>query len=258
MEPGASGPLGAVLRVGDNQRMRSWVLAALFLTAAPVCAGAEPRLTLSKYQIYAGEVITLRASGYAPNTKLVSHLFRPDGTEYPVMTFETDARGELSHRITIVPIDFGTYEIRVLEEVSRAAASTRFVMVAPGWPAPAETSPTTAVPATVTGVWEGDVQAKNTAGSPALLSIANGLVGTVVGTVAYPARLCGGELWLVGVEGRAVHLGEVITYGIERCNGDGIVTLTAPENGDVTFSWRDAGRQHAVVEATATLTPRSQ
>jgi hypothetical protein len=230
----------------------------VILLASVVSAYAEPRLTLSRYQIHAGEVMTLWASGFAPEAKIVSHLIRPDGTEYPVMTFDTDMRGELTHSITIVPIAYGTYEVRMRDEGSKAAASTRFVMVAPGWPTPGTVSQTTSVPEALVGVWTGAVpQASGGESSLALVAITGGLVGTVVGTVAYPSRSCGGELWLVGQQGDTVDLGEVMTYGADRCTGHGIVSLTTPADGRVSFTWRDAGRQDAVVGATGSLSLRS-
>jgi hypothetical protein len=238
--------------------MRTLILAVVLLLAPGAFAEAEPRLTLSTYQIHAGEVMTLRASGFAPNVKVVSHLYRPDGSEYPVMTFTTDVRGEVTHAITIVPIAFGTYEVRFVEEVTTVAASTRFVMVAPGWPAPGETSQTATVPEALVGVWAGNVvEASSGSASPALVALTGGPVGTVVGTVAYPARECGGELWLIGAPDASVQLGEVISYGVERCTGDGIIALTVPKDGRASFTWRDAGRQDAVAGATGSLSMRS-
>ena len=63
-----------------------------------------------------------------------------------------------------------------------------------------------------------------------------------MGTVAYPSLLCGGELWLLGVGADFIQLGEVITYGDERCAGRGVVTVRAATDGTLGFAWRDAYR----------------
>jgi hypothetical protein len=227
-------------------------------TAAP--ATAAPALTLSTHQIHSGDTILLQGTGFEPSAKLVSRLFRPDGTEYPEMTFGADARGTLSHPVTIVPVMFGTYEIHITEERTGRVATTRFMMVAPQWPVlPASEAPS--LPSTFVGVWNGDVVVTGgprDAASHAMVSLAGGATGTVVGTVAYPARLCGGELWLMGVVGGAIQLGEVITYGAERCSGDGVVTLSPPSGGRTAFLWRDAGTRGAPSGGTGTLALRSE
>ena len=233
-------------------------LALLTGTATP--ATAAPSLTLSTHQIHSGDAILLQGTGFEPNAKLVSRLFRPDGTEYPEMTFGADARGALSHPITIVPVMFGTYEVHITEERTGRVATIRFMMVAPQWPVLAA-SEASSLPSSFLGVWNGDVVVTGgprNAASPAMVSLAGGATGTVVGTVAYPARLCGGELWLMGVAGGAIQLGEVITYGAERCAGDGVVTLGAPIEGRTAFLWRDAGTRGAPSGGTGTLALRSE
>ena len=237
--------------------MRLLFAVLLVLAAAP--ASADPSLTLSSYRIHSGDAITLQGTGFAPNAKLVSRLFRPDGTEYPEMTFDADARGHLSHAITIVPIMFGTYELRVVEERNGAAASTRFMMVAPDWPR-LQSSGATSTPPVFVGVWRGDVQGSASDGepTPVLVALAGGSTGTVVGTVAYPSRLCGGELWLVGVQEGFVQLGEVITYGTERCTDAGVVMMRMPSGASAGFEWKDAGRRGGPTAASGTVSLRSQ
>jgi hypothetical protein len=241
--------------------LRAPVIVCLILlagTAAP--ATAAPALTLSTHQIHSGDALLLQGTGFEPNAKLVSRLFRPDGTEYPEMTFGADARGALSHPITIVPVMFGTYEVHITEERTGRVATTRFMMVAPQWPVLAA-SDASSLPSAFIGVWNGDVVVTGgprDAASPAMVSLAGGATGTVVGTVAYPSRLCGGELWLMGVNGGAIQLGEVITYGGERCAGDGVVTLSPPMEGRTTLLWRDAGAKGGPSGGSGTLVRRSE
>ena len=44
-------------------------------------------------------------------------------------------------------------------------------------------------------------------------TLVGGRIGAVVGTVAYPADNCGGELWLVSASADSIQLGEMIRYG---------------------------------------------
>ena len=67
----------------------------------------------------------------------------------------------------------------------------------------------------------------------------------VVGTVAYPALTCGGELWLLDVTTDSVVLGEQITYGEERCPTHGIVTVKPSADGALEFQRREAEQPDA-------------
>ena len=219
--------------------MRSLLLLALVLAPA-ADADAAPRLTLSAYQVTPGTAVVIRAAGFTPSGIVISHLIKPDGSEYPTMTFEADARGEFTHTITIVPPMTGTYEVRMTDRDSREATSTRFMMMAVGTPpSPAQQSDQTPTP--YVGVWQGRVTQKTSPEtSPVQITLSGGRTGGVVGTVVYPAQLCGGELWLLGAYADSIELGETITYGEERCAGRGVVTVRVAPGGILAFRWRDA------------------
>lgn len=229
------------------------MLLGILLLAASVTAA--PRLTLSAYQVTPGTQVIVQGTGFTPGGIVVSHLIRPDGTEYPTMTFEADARGAFTHTITIVPTMIGTYEVRMTDRDSRTESSTRFMFVAVGSSLP-RAAPQDGVPPALTGVWTGTAMAQGRDESAEiLLSIAGGLPGTVVGSIAYPTRLCGGELWLAGVQGDSIQLGEVITYGNERCGGRGLVTVRPSSDGRTSFEWRNVERP-AGTEAAGSLLRR--
>ena len=214
-------------------------LAALFVLAASAQALAAPRLTLSAYQITPGMTVEVRASGFTPHGIVISELIRPDGTEYPTMTFEADGEGDFTHVINIIPTIIGTYEVRMTDRTSRNMISTHFMFVAPGSALPAPPTGET-LPALLTGVWQGlAAQTGSGESAPVLLSLSGGAVGAIVGTIAYPSLLCGGEVWLAGANGDSAQLGETIAYGEERCAGRGLITLRRAADGSVSFSWHN-------------------
>jgi hypothetical protein len=235
------------------------LLILLFLASATLAcatsAAAEPRLTLAAYQVTPGTAVVIRAAGFTPSGIVISHLIRPDGSEYPTMTFEADGKGEFSHTITIVPTMIGTYEVRMTDRDSKASTTTRFLMAATGTPGLPE-SQSDLTPAAYVGVWQGIV-AQRTPGSESSavqrvavqLALSGGRAGAVVGTVAYPSLLCGGELWLLGVGADLIQLGEIITYGEERCAGRGVITVRTAPDGTLGFAWRDALRPGPYVAA---------
>jgi hypothetical protein len=69
------------------------------------------------------------------------------------------------------------------------------------------------------------------------LTLMDGKPGEVVGTITYPSLTCGGDLILLGGNGRGVELRERITFG--ECVDRGVVSLGDSKEGEISFSWRD-------------------
>src|SRR5215470_7557498 len=113
--------------------MRNVVLVFLFVCslALPAHVLAAPSLTFSVSQIVHGEYVDVRGTGFTPNGQVGSHLMRPDGTEYPEMPMKADAKGVVTHQITIVPNTFGTYELQLEDRKTGEVATQRFLMVPP-------------------------------------------------------------------------------------------------------------------------------
>lgn len=217
-------------------------------------AGAAPRVSMAPLIITEGQTVTATGSGFTAHGTILSHLVRPDGSEYPEMQLKADARGDVSHLVRIILIQTGTYEIEMVDTATKAVATSRFMVVeGPVPPVPAEARKT---PDAYTGVWQGSVTSQGAPPQMVLVSLSGGETGGVVGTIAYPGLSCGGEVWLLGVSGDGVQLGEQITYGEERCDGRGIVAVKAVADGSLEFQRRDT-RHPATAPAVGTL-PRRQ
>ena len=79
------------MNLGENpEHMRSVVLVVAFLCSAVSPAVAAPVLTFSVSQMYHGEIVQVRGTGFTPNGQVTSHLVRPDGTEYPEMPLKAE------------------------------------------------------------------------------------------------------------------------------------------------------------------------
>jgi hypothetical protein len=236
--------------------MRSVVLAGLLVFGAAAAAQAQPSLTFSVAQIYHGEIVHVRGTGFTPGGDVLSHLFRPDGSEYPETPMRANDKGEFIHDITIVPNTFGTYELLVEDVKAKASATQRFLMV-PVTFDKAVTTQAATLPAPFTGVWQGNVTGQRSASKPlqAMVTVAGGRIGAVVGSVAYPADGCGGELWLVSAAPDSVQLGEVIRYGQDKCSGRALITLARDKDGSLSMLWRDIA---GAGTARGTLRKRSE
>jgi hypothetical protein len=116
---------------------------------------------------------------------------------------------------------------------TNAIAVTRFMVVEGTLPAPPGSN-AGRTPASFAGVWQGEMaypQAQPAGRQMVMVALSGGAVGAVVGSVAYPSLACGGELWLMGVAGDSVQLGEHITYGENACASHGVVTARVAPNG---------------------------
>jgi hypothetical protein len=213
------------------------ILALFCALAAPVLAA--PSVTFSVAQIYHGEYVQVRGTGFTPNGQVTSHLMRPDGTEYPEMPMKADAKGIVTHQITIVPNTFGTYELQLEDRTTKEVATQRFLMVPLTFDKAVKTQ-LERMPTAFGGVWDGGVtQQGSSTPSRTLVSLNGGRIGSVVGTIAYPSLRCGGELWLVSAAPDSMQLGEVILYGQDKCNSRALLTIGRDKVGGLTMVWRD-------------------
>jgi hypothetical protein len=99
------------------------VISSLLLVSLS-CAQRTPQLTLSPGKVHLGAEVTMHGLGFTPKKYGLSHLRRPDGTEYPVLQLLTDERGEFTHQIDTLLMDVGTYEVWVVDENSKAVSNT--------------------------------------------------------------------------------------------------------------------------------------
>jgi len=74
----------------------------------------------------------MSGTGFSPKANVISHLKRPDGTEFPGLRLLTDDKGEFTHVIDTYLFLAGTYELWV-EEVGSGRKSNvaRFEVVLP-------------------------------------------------------------------------------------------------------------------------------
>jgi hypothetical protein len=91
-----------------NYLIRS-LLAALLLTVT-AAAQKKPEVTVAPTHVRSGDPVLLTGTGFTPNRSAMSHLRRPDGSEYNQLRLRTNERGEFVHKIDTVMLDLGTFE----------------------------------------------------------------------------------------------------------------------------------------------------
>src|SRR6266481_2623716 len=102
--------------------MNRYLLRGLFvslLLAAIVDAQKKPEIGVSPARVQSGDPVLLTGTGFTPNRSVMSHLRRPNGSEYNPLRFRTNERGEFVHKIDTVMLDLGTFESWVEDEGSK-------------------------------------------------------------------------------------------------------------------------------------------
>lgn len=94
------------------------MLLAIFFVIAG-CSGSAPptpKITLSGNKIPANGDVHLSGEGFTPKSDIYSHLKRPDGTEFPVITMLSDDKGKFTHLIETWLLQLGTHEVWVIDQ----------------------------------------------------------------------------------------------------------------------------------------------
>ena len=79
-------------------------------------APAQPTIKLSGDRIPANGDVHFSGEGFTPRSNAYSHLKRPDGTEFPVITMLTDDKGQFTHLIETWLLQVGTHEVWVIDQ----------------------------------------------------------------------------------------------------------------------------------------------
>jgi hypothetical protein len=102
---------------------RYLLLASLVcLLVAAGCAQPKPKVTLSPERQFRSGIVLMNGTGFTPKSNALSHLRRPDGTEFPILPFLTNERGEFTHDIDTLLLSPGVHEVWVEDEKTKAVS----------------------------------------------------------------------------------------------------------------------------------------
>ena len=94
----------------------------LLLLEVLIYAQKKPSINVSPARVKSGEQVMLTGIDFTPNRTVMSHLIKPDGSDYNPLRFRTNERGEFSHKIDTTMLDIGTFEVWVEDEASKVAS----------------------------------------------------------------------------------------------------------------------------------------
>jgi hypothetical protein len=94
-------------------------------------AAPAPTIVLSSTRIPVKSFMDVKGSGFTSKSDLYSHLKKPNGSEYPVITMLSDAKGEFTHEIDTLLLQIGTHELWVIDSKSGVSSNVAKFEVIP-------------------------------------------------------------------------------------------------------------------------------
>jgi hypothetical protein len=101
-------------------------------------AQSGPAITLSGTRIPFHGYVDVQGRGFAPMADLVSHLKKPDGTEFPFLPMLSDKNGEIKHQIDTLLLMVGTHELWIEDKKTGKVSNIAKFDVTNEQPAPAK------------------------------------------------------------------------------------------------------------------------
>jgi hypothetical protein len=92
---------------------RILILWSLLLGAS--CTRLAPRIALSREKVFDRGFVEMTGTGFTPKQSIISHLKRPDGTEFPGLRLLTDEKGEFAHKINTYDLQHGIHQVWVID-----------------------------------------------------------------------------------------------------------------------------------------------
>ena len=105
----------------NRHLLRASLLCLLFIAA--VCAQKKPEISVSPARVKSGDPVLLTGTGFTPNRSVMSHLRKPNESEYNPLRLRTNERGEFVHKIDTVMLDLGTFELWAEDEASNVVSN---------------------------------------------------------------------------------------------------------------------------------------
>lgn len=82
-----------------------------------------PKISLSADKVVHKEWITMRGEGFTPSANIISHLKRPNGTEFPELPMLTDSEGKFEHEVDTLLLTPGIHELWVLDTTTNVTSN---------------------------------------------------------------------------------------------------------------------------------------
>jgi len=103
----------------------------LLLVCALLVAQQKPTIKSTVSKLKSGEILYVTGTGFTPDRAVISHMVRPDKSEYNPLRLRANTSGEFVHKIDTVMLDIGTFEVWVEDEASKTTSNRIQFIVEP-------------------------------------------------------------------------------------------------------------------------------
>jgi hypothetical protein len=83
----------------------------------------KPQISIDPARAKTNDWVYVMGTGFSPNQTAMSHLIRPDGSEYNPLRVRINNRGEVSHKIDTTMLDKGRFQVWVEDEASQTVSN---------------------------------------------------------------------------------------------------------------------------------------
>jgi hypothetical protein len=97
----------------NSKILSASILCVLLGTLLFAQTKASPKITVWPEKVLHHGHVTLKGTGFSPKSNVLSHLKRPGGREFPILTMYTNDKGEIEHDIDTVVMEPGVHEVWV-------------------------------------------------------------------------------------------------------------------------------------------------
>ena len=96
------------------KNLKTLSVSIVFVLLGTILFGqTTPKITVWPDKVLHHGHVTLKGTGFSPKSNVLSHLKRPGGREFPVLTMYTNDKGEIEHDIDTVVMEPGEHEVWV-------------------------------------------------------------------------------------------------------------------------------------------------
>ena len=104
------------------------ILSVLFATAI-LAQTKAPKITVSPEKVLHPNPVQMKGTGFSPRSDVLSHLRRPDGTEFRILQMYTDNKGEIEHDIDTIVMVPGVYDLWVEDPKAKTTSNVAHFLV---------------------------------------------------------------------------------------------------------------------------------
>ena len=83
----------------------------------------NPQISVSPSIVLHPHPVFMKGSGFTPKADVLSHLKRPDGTEFRILQMFTNDKGEILHDIDTIVMTPGVYELWIEDPKAKTTSN---------------------------------------------------------------------------------------------------------------------------------------